>query len=71
MARITNAVIVERIDNLKEYITNRFNSGEKKFDKINGSVQDHEKRLMAIELENKKPFSRGFGGAIMKLLGKL
>ena len=45
----TNAVIIERIENLKTTIDKGFKDVNNRLDKLNGNVAEHEKRIGSLE----------------------
>ena len=49
MPEQTLAVVIERIDNLKEHLTGKLISIEKQVTKTNGNVINHSKRIRALE----------------------
>ncbi len=51
MTRITNEVIVERIEGLKTLTSEKFNSMNKRLDKINGRLNKHGEKLDEHEKE--------------------
>ena len=75
--RVTNEVIVERIDGLKVLTSEKFNQVNKRLDKINGRLNNHGDRLDShskglIRLDERSDKARsGFGAILMKFLRML
>ena len=40
--QINLAIVIERIENLKQHVTQNFDNTHARLDKINGAVKDHE-----------------------------
>ena len=84
MRRVTNEVIVERIEGLKILTSEKFNGINKRLDKINGRLNSHSneldehndmiikdsERINNLQIDNCKARS-GWGKFLMKVMGML